>query len=127
LKRIALVTDSTADLTPAQAKQLKATVRPLNVIFGDKLYLDGVDIHPDKFYPMLAEAKQLPTTSQPSPGEFIELYEKLFAEGYDSIVSVHISAGLSGTHQSAIQQPNTLSATSAWWIRAPSAWAPPCR
>jgi DegV family protein with EDD domain len=108
LKRIALVTDSTADLSPAQAKQLKVTIRPLNVIFGDKLYLDGVDIHPDKFYPMLAESKQLPTTSQPSPGEFIELYEKLFAEGYDSIVSVHISAGLSGTHQSAIQAAEHL-------------------
>ena len=84
-------------------QELEATVRPLNVIFGDKVYLDGVDIHPQQFYPMLSQAKQLPTTSQPSPGEFIELYEKLFAQGYDSIVSVHISAGLSGTHQSAKQ------------------------
>jgi len=108
MKRIALVTDSTADLTPLQAKQLKATVRPLNVIFGDKIYLDGVDIHPDKFYPMLAEAKQLPTTSQPSPFEFIELYDKLLAEGYDQIISVHISAALSGTHQSAKQAAEHL-------------------
>lgn len=108
MKKIALVTDSTADLTPKQVIDLKATVRPLNVIFSDKAYLDGVDIHPQQFYPMLAEAKQLPTTSQPSPGEFIELYEKLFAEGYDTIVSLHISSGLSGTYQAAKQAADHL-------------------
>ena len=111
MKRIALVTDSTADLNPKQVQDLRVTVRPLNVIFGDKVYLDGVDIHPQQFYPMLSQAKQLPTTSQPSPGEFIELYEKLFAEGYDSIVSVHISAGLSGTYQSAKQAAEPVSYT----------------
>ncbi len=103
MQRIALVTDSTADLTPAQAQQFQVTVRPLNVIFGEKIYLDGVDIHPAQFYPMLAEAKQLPTTSQPSPGEFIELYEKLFVAGFDTIVSLHISSNLSGTYQAAQQ------------------------
>jgi len=108
LKRIGLVTDSTSDLTPEQAASLKTTVRPLNVIFGDKIYLDGVDIHPDTFYTMLASAKQLPTTSQPSPGEFMELYEKLFADGCDVIISVHISSGLSGTYQAAKQAAEHL-------------------
>ncbi|MBT9134569.1 MAG: DegV domain-containing protein [Firmicutes bacterium] len=108
MKKIALVTDSTADLTPAQIKSLNVAVRPLNVIFSDKTYLDGVDISPQQFYPMLAEAKTLPTTSQPSPGEFMELYEKLFAQGYDTIISLHISSGLSGTYQAAKQAADHL-------------------
>ncbi|MBT9177047.1 MAG: DegV domain-containing protein [Firmicutes bacterium] len=108
MKKIALVTDSTADLTPAQIKSLNVAVRPLNVIFSDKTYLDGVDIQPEQFYPMLAAAKKLPTTSQPSPGEFMELYEKLFAQGYDTIISLHISSGLSGTYQAAKQAADHL-------------------
>jgi len=103
LKKICLITDSTADLTPAQAKELNAKVQPLYVVFGEKMYRDGVDIDANTFYARLKTAGTLPTTSQPSPGEFIDLYKGTFAEGYDSIISIHISSALSGTCQSARQ------------------------
>ena len=108
LTRICVVTDSTADLTPAQAEAYGIVVRPLYVVFGEKMYLDGVEIKPNEFYKMLAEAKDLPTTSQPSPGEFVELYESIFAKGYDSIISVHLSSGLSGTCDAARQAAQHL-------------------
>lgn len=108
MSSICLVTDSTADLTAAQAAKLGVRVRPLSVVFGDKVYLDGVEIQPDMFYTMLASASQLPTTSQPSPGEFVELYEKLFSQGCETIISIHISSGLSGTYQAARQAADHL-------------------
>lgn len=108
MSRICLVTDSTADLTPAQAAMLGVSVRPLSVVFGDQVYLDGVEIQPDMFYTMLASTSQLPTTSQPSPGEFVELYEKLFSQGCETIISIHISSGLSGTYQAARQAAEHL-------------------
>jgi len=108
VSKICIVTDSTADLTPAQAESLGVTVRPLSVVFGDKVYLDGIDIRPETFYSMLASSSTLPTTSQPSPGEFIEVYERLFAKGYDTIISIHLSAALSGTSQAAKQAAEHL-------------------
>lgn len=108
MSKICIVTDSTADLTPSQAEALGVTVRPLSVVFGDKVYLDGIDIRPDTFYSMLADSPTLPTTSQPSPGEFVELYEGLFAKGCETIVSIHISSGLSGTAQAAKQAAEHL-------------------
>ncbi|HSL93541.1 MAG TPA: DegV family protein [Bacillota bacterium] len=108
MSKIAIVTDSTSDLTPAQAIEYNIHIRPLYVVFGDTMYKDGIDIQPDEFYEKLKSAQALPTTSQPSPGEFIELYEALFASGYDSIVSVHLSSGLSGTAAAARQAAETL-------------------
>jgi DegV family protein with EDD domain len=66
-----------------------------------------VDINTAEFYEKLAESKQLPTTSQPSPGEFQELYEELTQDG-SSVVSIHISAKMSGTYQSAVLAKNNL-------------------
>jgi len=109
VSKICIVTDSTSDLTPSQAAALGVTIRPLSVVFGDRVYLDGVDIKPDTFYTMLASSSTLPTTSQPSPGEFVELYESLFASGCDTIISIHLSSGLSGTCQAARQAAEHLS------------------
>ena len=67
---IKIVTDSTADLPAEVAEQLGITVIPLNVHFGEETFLDGVDIFPDEFFARLKAARQLPTTSQPSPGKF---------------------------------------------------------
>jgi len=103
VKKICLVTDSTADLTPLQAQELQATVQPLYVVWGDKMYRDGIDITPDAFYTQLKASSTSPTTSQPSPGEFMELYNGLFAQGCETIISLHISASLSGTCQAARQ------------------------
>jgi DegV family protein with EDD domain len=108
LSKVCIVTDSTSDITPAQAEANGIVIRPLYVVFGDKMYLDGVEITPDRFYTMLAEAQTLPTTSQPSPGEFVDLYESIFAKGYETIISVHLSSGLSGTCDAARQAAQQL-------------------
>ena len=100
MTKIAIITDSTADVPLSIQQELNIQVIPLNVIFGDKIYKDGVDITSKAFFEMLATSAVHPSTSQPSPGEFVELYEKVLKD-YDAIISVHISSGLSGTHQSA--------------------------
>lgn len=95
MKKIALVTDSTADLTQQLVKQWNIFVMPLKVVFGNQQYLDG-ELTSQEFYARLANAEELPKTSQPSPEEFASLYERVLAK-YDEVISVHISAGLSGT------------------------------
>lgn len=100
MKRIAIVTDSTADIPKELAETLGISIIPLTVNFGMKQYLDGIDIQSDQFYQMLATASPLPTTSQPSPAEFQQLYERLLQD-HDSVISIHLSAGLSGTLSSA--------------------------
>lgn len=99
---VKVVTDSTADLPPAMAKELGITVVPLNVHFGTEVYRDGVEILPDEFYRRLATSPRLPTTSQPTVGDFLKSYQEL-SQTTDEIVSIHISAKLSGTLNSANQ------------------------
>jgi DegV family protein with EDD domain len=95
MKKIALVTDSTADLSPQLLKDWNIYVMPLKIIFGNRQFIDG-ELTSEDFYRRLAEAETLPKTSQPAPEEFVSLYERIL-EKYDEIVSIHISAGLSGT------------------------------
>ena len=95
MKKIALVTDSTSDLTQELQKQWDIFVMPLKVLFGNQTFLDG-ELSSEEFYSRLAGAKELPKTSQPSPEEFSTLYEKVL-EKYDEVISIHISANLSGT------------------------------
>lgn len=98
---VEVVTDSTSDLPPALARELGIHVVPLQVRFGDDIYRDGVDIQPTEFFQRLRGSPVLPTTSQPSVGDFLETYRKIAATGAD-ILSVHISSKLSGTHNSAM-------------------------
>jgi DegV family protein with EDD domain len=99
---VAIVTDSTADL-PTELAALRAiTVVPLTLNFDGKSLLDGVDIRPDEFYRRLHSVTTHPTTSQPSPGQFADVYKSLLAD-HDSVVSIHISQKLSGTFESARQ------------------------
>ena len=95
----AIVVDSTADFPEAPRTFRNWRVVPLYVRFGDESKRDYVDIAPDEFYARLRTADELPTTSQPTPGDFLETYEEL--SGYDRIYSLHISAKLSGTFESA--------------------------
>lgn len=95
LKKIALVTDSTADLTPELTKELNVHVIPLKLRFNQDEFSDG-ELTPADFYHRLAHSEMLPQSSQPSPSEFEKLYRNLLAE-HDAIISVHISSGLSGT------------------------------
>lgn len=99
---IRVVTDSTADLPADLVRELGIHVVPLNVHFGEETLLDGVDITPDDFYRRLVASARPPTTSQPSVGAFVEVYERLLAES-DGVVSVHLSSHVSGTHNSATQ------------------------
>lgn len=97
--QIRIVTDSTADLPSALVERYNITVVPLKVIFSDdEAYRDGLDITLDRFYERLAERPV--STSQPSPAEFLEVYKPWDAQG-DQIISIHISAALSGTVHSA--------------------------
>jgi DegV family protein with EDD domain len=95
----AIVLDSTADFPEAPQRFPNWRVVPLYVLFGDRSYRDYVELSPEEFYARLRTTEQLPTTSQPTPGDFLQAYEELAA--YDRIYSLHISAALSGTYQSA--------------------------
>jgi DegV family protein with EDD domain len=95
----AIVLDSTADFPEAPQRYPNWRVVPLYVLFGDESYRDYVELAPPEFYARLRTSEQLPTTSQPTPGDFLHTYEELSA--YDRIYSLHISATLSGTYQSA--------------------------
>lgn len=106
-KRLAIVTDSTADIPLEVQKELGIEVVPLNVIFGDVNYKDGQDIESQSFFEMLQKSTVHPRTSQPSPGDFKAVYEKL-APLHDEIISIHISSALSGTYQSAVMAAEML-------------------
>jgi DegV family protein with EDD domain len=95
----AIVLDSTADFPEAPERFQNWRVVPLYVLFGDESYRDYVDLTPEQFYARLRSSEALPTTSQPTPGDFLTTYEEL--TGYERIYSLHLSAALSGTYQSA--------------------------
>src|SRR5258708_5487268 len=100
--RIAFVTDSIAGLPVDQAEKYGVTVVPLQVIFGAETFRDGIDLTEDQFFERLKVARNLPTTSQPTTGDFEAAYEKLRDDpDVDSIISVHLSSGLSGTYGAA--------------------------
>lgn len=97
---IKIVTDSTANLPNKLVAEHGITVVPLKVLFGEDTYREGIDLSNAQFYRMLREAKRLPTTTQPSAGEFREIYARLADQGH-SIISLHLSSKLSGTISSA--------------------------
>ncbi|HUC93419.1 MAG TPA: DegV family protein [Paenibacillus sp.] len=99
---VKIVVDSTADISRELRERLGIEMVPLKVHFGEEQFLDGVTIDPDDFYDKLASSPALPTTSQPSPIEFQEAYERILKETPDAqIISYHLSAKFSGTYQSA--------------------------
>lgn len=98
--RIGIVTDSTADLPLEYYEQNDVVMAPLTVRFGDEVLRDWVDIRPEEFYKRMKTSNVLPRTSQPAAGDFVNVYRSM-AEKYEHIISVHISAKLSGTLQSA--------------------------
>jgi DegV family protein with EDD domain len=98
---IRIATDSTCDLPAEHLEEYGVTVVPINIQFGTDTYQDGIDIDHDTFYRKIDELGILPTTSQPSAGQFEEYYRRLLDEGATDIVSLHVTAKLSGTFQSA--------------------------
>lgn len=101
LPEIAIVTDSTSDLTSEFIGDLNISIIPLKIKIGDDYYKDGVELSKREFWKRITSENIIPKTSQPSPAEFKELYEKLFKKGYKKIISIHISSKLSGTQQAA--------------------------
>ena len=104
---IRIVTDSASDLTADLAGRYGITVIPCYVMLGDETYRDGVDITADTFYQRLATMPRLPTTAQPPPGDFEEVYRELLGQGHQ-IVSIHVTGKLSGTVNSAQQAVRAL-------------------
>ncbi len=99
---IKIVTDTGADLPADMLKALDIPAVPVYIYFGDKAYKDGIDIGPDELYQRLAEGPIHPTTTQPMPVDFANLYREL-AKDYDEIISIHLSSKVSGTVNSALQ------------------------
>ena len=97
-----IVTDSTCDLPQSLLTELRVTVLPCNLHIGEKTLLDGIDITSAEFYQRLLQGNVSPKTSQPSVGAFLDVYNKIGRPG-EEILSLHISAKLSGTYNSAFQ------------------------
>ena len=104
---VQVITDSTCDIPQALAQEVGIKVVPTYVRFGDKTYRDGVDIQTDEFYTMLATSPFHPATSQPNPEDFVGVYKE-YCDTADGIVSIHISARISGTFNSATMAQRTL-------------------
>ncbi len=99
---IRVVTDTNAGLTPEEAKSLGVEMAPIVIHMNGETLRDAFDITPEAYIERLKRAKTLPTTSQPSVGVFEAIYRRLFEEGADEIISIHLSSQLSGTYQSAM-------------------------
>jgi len=95
----AIVVDSTADFPEVPQRFANWRVVPLYVRFGDESYKDYVELDPETFYALLRTATETPSTSQPTPGDFLGVFEEL--AGYERILSLHIAGKLSGTIESA--------------------------
>jgi len=93
---VKVVTDSTCDIPLEIARQLFITIVPLYIQIGAETYRDGIDIDADRVYHELVHGQEIPKTSVPSPGDFVTVYNNLAGET-DQIISIHLSAGYSGT------------------------------
>lgn len=97
--KIALVTDSTSVLTEQEVKENNVIVVPIPIIIGKKEYLEGVNITSEKLFETQRQGAAFPKTSQPSMGDMISLFNKLHKEGYEAIIVITLSSGISGFYQ----------------------------
>ena len=96
-----IVTDGAADMPAGWEQEYDIKVIPINIQFGDTTYLQGVDLSNEDFYRLVEESGKIPKTSQPSPFQFKEFYEKVAKAG-ETILSMHVTSKLSGTFASAV-------------------------
>ncbi|MBM7606253.1 DegV family protein with EDD domain [Metabacillus crassostreae] len=99
--KTAIVTDSTAYIPKEIREKHNIHMIPLSVIFGSETYAEEIEISSEQFFAEMREKQELPTTSQPSVGMFVELFEELSKE-YDAVISIHLSSGISGTFNGAV-------------------------
>jgi len=105
-----IVTDGAADVPAGWEKEFDIDVIPINIQFGEKTYLQNVDLDSEGFYKLVDESKKIPKTSQPSPHQFMEFYKKIAQKG-DTILSIHVTSKLSGTYASAVTAAEELKDT----------------
>jgi len=96
-----IVTDGAADILPAWKTEYDIDVIPVNIMFGERSYLQGVELDNEGFYKLVDETKRIPKTSQPTPHQFVQFYRRIAQKG-DTILSIHVTAKLSGTYASAV-------------------------
>jgi DegV family protein with EDD domain len=102
-----IVTDGAADVPAVWEKEFEIDIIPINIQFGEKTYLQNVDLDTEGFYKLVDETKKIPKTSQPSPHQFMEFYKKIAQKG-DTILSIHVTSKLSGTYASAVAAAQEL-------------------
>ncbi|MTP78048.1 DegV family EDD domain-containing protein [Turicibacter sanguinis] len=102
MAKVAIVSDSTGCIPAETVEALDIYVNYISVVFGTESYREFIDMSPEEFLERSANYNGLPTTSQPSPGQTIALYESLFEQGYEDIIHINISSQLSGSHQTAL-------------------------
>lgn len=102
MSKIAILTETTADLTDRQKLMPHLYQIPLYILFGEESYKENIDISHQEYYQRMEEIDYLPTTSQPTPADFMVKYEEILNEGYDEIIVITMSSKLSGTNQSAL-------------------------
>jgi DegV family protein with EDD domain len=107
MSKAAVVTDSSAYIPEELCKKLNISVVPISVIWDGESFFDGITIKPGEFYSRLKDAKTMPTTSQPSPGDMRKTFSRLLEQGYE-IFGIFISEKVSGTLASAIQARDDL-------------------
>lgn len=117
---IKIITDSTSDLPEYLIEELGVTIVPLKVLFGEEVYRDRIDFTNKEFYAKMFGHKELPTTAQVNPGEFIEEFKKCLENG-DEIIGIFISAKLSGTYSSAVMAKEAIEKGSIHLIDSKSA------
>src|SRR5690348_17135956 len=100
MTKIKIVTDSTTDLPQEILEKFDIHVVPLTITINGETYLDRVDISPVEFIEKMAASSELPKTSQPAVGKFVEVYDELGEDG-SQILSIHTTSGMSGTYASA--------------------------
>ena len=101
MAKIKVVTDSTCDLPANYFKEYGIGVAPINIQFGTETFEEGISIDQTTFYKKVDALGIIPTTSQPSVGQFAELYRAYAKQGFDTILSLHVTGKLSGTMNSA--------------------------
>lgn len=93
---IAIVTDTACNITPELAEELGIYLLPIEITMDNVTYKDGYEITNEEFYEKMAEAKTIPSTSQPVPGDAVQLYQEI-SNDYDEILSIHLGSNVSGT------------------------------
>lgn len=105
--KIGIVADTSSNFTPALAEKIGIHIVPMQIVIDGKNYKDAIDLSIEEFYEKMATSKEIPKTSQPAIGEFIQLYKKI-EEKYDKIISIHPASFLSGTYETAKMAANEV-------------------